>query len=90
LRVYTVEARPIVRNALRQIDAAAWQGLLAVMRALADDPRPAGIRPLNGRQPWLRVRSGDYRVIYAIDDRAGLITVAVVGHRRDVYRNLAL
>jgi mRNA-degrading endonuclease RelE of RelBE toxin-antitoxin system len=36
------------------------------------------------------VRSGHYRVIYAVDDKAKLVTIAVAGHRRDVYRNLSL
>jgi mRNA-degrading endonuclease RelE of RelBE toxin-antitoxin system len=43
-----------------------------------------------GHRPYLRVRSGDYRVIFAVDDDTRLIRVAVVGHRRDVYRNLSL
>jgi mRNA interferase RelE/StbE len=90
LPAYTVEARPAVRKALRQFDAAARKELLAAMRELADDPRPAGVRALKGHRPWLRVRLGDYRMIYAVDDSARLVTVAVVGHRRDVYRNLAL
>jgi mRNA interferase RelE/StbE len=48
------------------------------------------VRPLKGHRPWLRIRVGDYRVIYAVDDRQQLVTVAVVGPRRDVYRNLSL
>jgi ParE toxin of type II toxin-antitoxin system, parDE len=46
--------------------------------------------PLTGHRPYLRVRSGDYRVIYAVDDRARLVTIAAVGHRREVYRTLDL
>ena len=87
---YTVEARPAVRRALRQLDASARKDVLAAMRALADDPRPLGARPLKGHRQWLRVRLGDYRMIYAVDDAARLVTVAVVGHRREVYRNLSL
>jgi mRNA interferase RelE/StbE len=61
-----------------------------LLRRMPYNPRPAGARPLTGHRPWLRVRSGDYRVIYAIDDNAKLVTVAVVGHRRDICRNLSL
>lgn len=87
---YTVEARPAVRKALRQLDADVRKDILAAMRALATEPRPPGVKPLKGYKPWLRVRSGDYRVIYDVDDVARRVTVAVVGHRRDVYRNLTL
>jgi len=57
---------------------------------LSANPRPAGVTPLKGHRPYLRVRSGDYRVIYAIDDQARVVTVAAVGHRRDVYQRLSL
>jgi mRNA interferase RelE/StbE len=87
---YTVEARPAVRKALRKLSADVRKDVLAVMRGLTEDPRPPGVRALAGHRPYLRVRSGDYRVIYAVDDAARLVTVAVVGHRRDVYRNLGL
>jgi mRNA interferase RelE/StbE len=87
---YTVEVRPAVRKALRKLNADVRKDVLAVMRGLAEDPRPPGVRALQGHRPYLRVRSGDYRVIYAVDDAARLVTVAVVGHRRDVYRNLGL
>jgi mRNA interferase RelE/StbE len=87
---YAVRARPRVRKALRQLDDAARKDVLAAMRALGDDPRPPGARALQGHRPWLRVRSGDYRVIYAVDDAARVVTVGVVGHRREVYRNLGL
>jgi mRNA interferase RelE/StbE len=87
---YTVDARPRVRKALRQLDPAVRQNVLAKMRALASDPRPSGVEALRGHRPWLRVRVGDYRIIYAVDDEAGLVTVLTVGHRREVYRNLGL
>ncbi len=79
-----------MRKALRQLDSGVRKDVLAAMRALADDTRPPGTKSLKGQRPWLRVRSGDYRIIYAIDDRARQVTIAVVGHRRDVYRNLSL
>jgi mRNA interferase RelE/StbE len=60
------------------------------MRSLAHNLRPAGATALKGYRPWLRIRAGDYRMIYAVDDAARVVTVAVVGHRRDVYRSLDL
>jgi mRNA interferase RelE/StbE len=55
------------------------------MRALSADPRPEGASKLEARDGW-RIRAGDYRIIYEIDDGAGTVTVLHVGHRRDVYR----
>ena len=79
-----------MRKDLRKLDEPARNDVLSAMRALAHDPRPAGVRPLKGHRPWLRIRVGDYRVIYAVDERQQLVTVAVVGPGRDVYRNLSL
>jgi mRNA interferase RelE/StbE len=87
---YTVEARPRVRKALRQLDPQVRKDLLAKMRALAADPRPPGTEPLRGHSPWLRVRVGEYRIIYVVDDAARGITIGTVGHRREVYRRLDL
>jgi mRNA interferase RelE/StbE len=55
------------------------------MRLLADDPRPTGALKLTGRDGW-RLRIGDFRVIYEIDDKQRNITVLHIGHRPDVYR----
>jgi len=52
---------------------------------LSENLRPAGCLKLRGREGW-RLRVGDYRVAYEIDDRAETVTVLHIGHRRDVYR----
>lgn len=53
--------------------------------ALSDEPRPAACRKLSGREYW-RIRIGQYRVVYEIDDTKKEVTVLDVGHRRDMYR----
>ena len=88
--VYAVEARPRVRKALPQLDAGTRKDLLGAMRSLGANPRPQGVKPLKGHRPWLRIRVGDYRIIYDVDDDARVVTVSVVGHRREVYRGLDL
>jgi mRNA interferase RelE/StbE len=56
------------------------------MLALAEVPRPTGARKLQGSvQDW-RIRIGDYRVLYEIDDDARLVTIWRIAHRSDVYR----
>lgn len=53
--------------------------------ALADDPRPHGSQKLTGEEKY-RIRQGDYRVVYTIEDAAVTVTVVRVAHRSDVYR----
>ena len=55
------------------------------LQALSGEPRPPGSRKLQGREGW-RLRVGDYRAIYEIDDTAREVLVVAVGHRRDIYR----
>ena len=57
----------------------------AVVDGLATQPRPAGVVKLAGRADY-RVRVGEYRVAYAIDDAERLVIVARIAHRREVYR----
>ena len=51
-----------------------------------EEPRPAGCAKLEGAADLWRVRVGDYRIIYTVDDRARTVDVSVVRHRRDAYR----
>jgi mRNA interferase RelE/StbE len=53
--------------------------------ALAAEPRPRGAAKLAGRDD-VRIRVGEYRIVYAVDDAAQLVLVARIAHRRDVYR----
>lgn len=59
--------------------------IAAKIQRLADEPRPAGSEKLSG-EPRYRIRQGDYRIVYSIEDSAKTMTVVKIGHRRDVYR----
>jgi mRNA interferase RelE/StbE len=87
---YTIDIRPRARRSLRQLDMPVRKAIGNAIDNLADEPRPPDVTPLKGHRPWLRTRVGDYRIVYTVDDRARVVTVAVVGHRRDVYRDLNL
>lgn len=81
---YRIELRPAAIKALRNVhpsDRARIQGAIAL---LARNPRPPSARALQGR-PGLRVRVGDFRIIYTVQDDVLLIVVVALGHRRDVY-----
>ena len=60
--------------------------LRKAINALKSEPRPAGVKKLAGAMDLYRIRVGDYRVIYEIDNDAQLIVVTRVRHRRDVYQ----
>lgn len=55
------------------------------VKHLGEIPRPTGCQKLTGREGW-RIRVGDYRIIYEIDDPQRTVTILHVGHRRDIYR----
>ena len=52
---------------------------------LASEPRPAGTEKLSGQEKY-RLRQGNYRVLYSVDDARLVVTIVKIGHRRDVYR----
>jgi len=60
--------------------------LVAAIEALAVDPRPTACEKLAAATEAYRIRQGDYRAVYAIDDKARVVTIVRVGHRREVYR----
>ncbi|MEO6471218.1 MAG: type II toxin-antitoxin system RelE/ParE family toxin [Aeromicrobium sp.] len=82
---YRVEFRPAAARALRKLDPQTAQRVRGAVALLSQNPRPPGMRPLKGR-PGFRVRLGDYRIIYSIEDEVLLIVVVTIGHRREVYR----
>jgi mRNA interferase RelE/StbE len=56
------------------------------IRALSENPRPSGIKKLAGDENLYRLRVGDYRISYQIQDKALLVLVIKISHRREVYR----
>ena len=90
MATYTIDIRPRARRSLSQLDPTIRKAIAETIDALSANPRPPGATPLKGHRPYLRVRSGDYRVIYVVDDQARVVTVAAVGHRRQIYKRLSL
>ena len=62
------------------------QRIVSRIAALASEPRPAGCEKLAGAEGGYRIRQGQFRVVYAVDDTARTVEVVKVGHRREVYR----
>lgn len=86
---HVVVLLPAAERALEKIstgDRRTAQRIAVVLRALAADPRPSGVRALVGAEGQFRIRVGDYRVVYMIEDARLIVTVIRIGHRREVYR----
>ena len=82
---YQVSVSRDVAKTFRRIHPQDAKILKVAIEALADDPRPPGSIQLAGGEGELRIRVGDYRVIYEIRDRELIVLVLRVGHRRQVY-----
>jgi mRNA interferase RelE/StbE len=83
---YEVALTPAAARQLRRLDRPAQRRLQAVIDLLADDPRPPAAKQLVGGVGQWRVRTGDFRVVYEIQDARLLVLVVAVGHRREIYR----
>lgn len=73
-------------KALRKLDRQIARRILVAIERLADDPRPQGCIAIKGGGGELRVKVGDYRVVYDIEDGELIVLVLRGGHRREVYR----
>jgi mRNA interferase RelE/StbE len=82
---YAITFARSARKELETLDAALVNRVFKKIVALAKDPRPKGCRKLQGEKFLWRIRIGDYRVIYAINDDARLVDIIVVRHRSQVY-----
>ena len=83
---YRIEFSPGAARQLRKLDGSARRRAQAAVELLAHEPRPAGAKKLVGGDGEWRVRTGDYRIVYEVDDGVLLVLVLAVGHRREVYR----
>jgi mRNA interferase RelE/StbE len=81
---YRIQLRPAAVKALRRIDPQDRPRIQGAIALLGENPRPPGARALQGRDA-LRVRVGNYRIIYTVDDGVLLVVVVTLGHRKDVY-----
>ena len=83
---YAVVLARSARKELESLPASVVQRVLPRIERLANKPRPSGCRKLTGEQKLWRLRIGDYRVIYSIDDSRRTVDINTVRHRRDAYR----
>jgi mRNA interferase RelE/StbE len=83
---YSISYVPSAAKVIRKLDKPTARRLLDVIGALAIDPRPSGCIQLKGGDGELRIRVGDYRIVYDVQDDELVVLVLRIGHRREVYR----
>ena len=83
--MHEVRLHPEAQRAFRRLHGPMRDRIVAAIDGLAVEPRPSGAVKLAGRGDF-RIRVGDYRIVYAVDDAERLVLVARIAHRRDVYR----
>ncbi len=84
-RSYAIEFASHAARAFLKLPASTQRRLQPKIDALQSDPRPHGCEKLSGLEAY-RIRVGDHRIVYEVDDGLGIVTIAAIGHRRAVYR----
>jgi len=82
---YSVAIKPSAQKELDALDDTLFTRIDRKILALAETPRPAGCKKLKGHRDLWRIRVGEWRVLYIVDDTARLVRVTRIAHRREVY-----
>lgn len=83
---YTIQINRKSQKALSEIPINYQDKIIEMIYALANNPYPHGCKKLSGREAW-RIRIGNYRVIYEINESVLIILVVKIGHRKDIYKS---
>ena len=83
--MYELLLKRKVEKSVARLPDTVYERVIRKINSLVEDPRPTDSKKLQGREDW-RVRVGDYRIIYGIDDERNVVEILSVAHRRDVYR----
>jgi mRNA interferase RelE/StbE len=86
LPVYEVLLERSAERDIRRLTAQVFQRIIPHIKALAEDPKPPGCRKIAGSKNDWRIRIGEYRVIYEIDEHAEAVKVMRIRHRKEAYR----
>jgi mRNA interferase RelE/StbE len=83
---YSIVFARSARRELERLQDPLSSRVLKRIESLASNPRPSGCRKLEGAEDLWRVRVGDHRVVYSVDDRTRIVDIITIRHRRDAYR----
>ena len=84
---YAIEIKPSAQRELDDLEDALFARVDRKILTLADNPRPPGCKKLKGYRNHWRIRIGDWRVVYTVDDGERLVSITRVAHRREVYES---
>jgi len=84
--VYEIYLERVAQQDLKRLSPEYFHKIISAIKALAENPRPRGCRKLFGSKNDWRIRVGDYRIIYEVDDKHRVINVMRLRHRREAYR----
>ncbi len=85
---YRVEFLRSAARELASLPKSRQRNLARHVNSLTANPLPVGVKKLEGEDQLYRLRSGDYRILYQVDDDSKTVTIVKIGHRREVYRGL--
>ena len=85
---YKVKIKPSAVKELEKIPKKDLQKLTKMIQSLSINPRPHGCEKLSGQERY-RVRKGNYRIIYSIEDDILIVYIVKIGHRKDIYKRLS-
>lgn len=88
MALFKIKITRSAQKEIRKISPPHINRVVLAIRKLAKDPRSAECQKIRSVENGYRVRVGDYRVIYVIDNSEEVLVIIKVGHRRDVYRNI--
>ncbi|MEJ0056509.1 MAG: type II toxin-antitoxin system RelE/ParE family toxin [Bacteroidota bacterium] len=83
--MYNIVVSKTASKELADLPAQAVNRIIPAIKKLGDDPRPSGSQKLRGTKDLWRIRVGDYRIIYSIDDTIRIVDIRKVGHRKSIY-----
>jgi mRNA interferase RelE/StbE len=83
---YSILLAPSAERQLKALADTTQKRIITRLKALRHNPRPQGVKKLAGEDDLYRVREGNYRIIYTIQDKELIVLVVKIGDRKDVYR----
>ena len=85
--MYQITFKQSANKELQQIPKTVIGKIVHAIEGLETEPRPVGVKKLKGSEEDLyRIRVGDYRIIYAINDTIKIVNIRKIGHRKDIYK----
>lgn len=83
---YSILLAPSAERQLKALTGPVQKRIVKRLRSLKETPRPQGVKKLAGEEDLYRIREGDYRIIYTIQDKQLIVLVVKIGDRKEIYR----